>query len=194
MSLEPRPGTWGPIDEPLHVLQKNWLWFLLLGIALLVFGILATQATFLAGEFVTVFLGCLLLFGGGVEIASAVLAGRWRGFFAHLLIGILYFISGVFIVEQPVSALAALTLLLGVSFLVGGIFRIVVALGQRFRNWGWVLVNGVIMVVLGVMIWRRWPFDTFWVVGLLVGIEMIFNGVTWIAFSLAVRSATPPKP
>ncbi len=191
MSAEIRPSTWSPAAEPVHQLRRNWGWFLVLGIVLLILGFLAMSATLFAGEFVTVFIGFMLLFSGGAEIASAVVSGRWRGFFAHLVVGILYLIAGIFMVMQPGAGLTALTLLVGVAFTVGGLFRIIVALSRHFHNWGWVLANGILMLVLGILIWGGWPYNAVWVVGLLVGIELVFNGITWIALGLAVRDALP---
>jgi uncharacterized membrane protein HdeD (DUF308 family) len=191
MSTEIRPSFWPPAPESIHRLRRNWFWFVLLGIALLILGFLAMSATLFAGEFVTVFIGFMLLFSGGAEIANAVLSGRWRGFFAHLVVGILYLIAGIFLVLQPGAGLAALTLLVGVSFTVGGLFHIIVALNRHFHYWGWVLANGILMLLLGILIWQGWPYNSVWVLGLLVGIELVFDGITWIALGLAVRDAFP---
>jgi uncharacterized membrane protein HdeD (DUF308 family) len=82
--------------------------------------------------------------------------------------------------------------MLAAAFLVGGLLRIIIALTHRFRNWGWVLANGVVTFLLGLMIWQRWPEASERVIGLVVGIELIFAGWSWVALALAVRSL--PKP
>jgi uncharacterized membrane protein HdeD (DUF308 family) len=92
-------------------------------------------------------------------------------------------------VQHPLAAAAFFTLMLAAAFFVGGLFRIVVALSERFYGWGWVLLNGVVTLILGVMIWRRWPDTAFWVIGLFVGIDMLFAGWSLVITALAVRSA-----
>jgi uncharacterized membrane protein HdeD (DUF308 family) len=192
MSVATRPDPWGMAAEPLHTLQKNWFWFLLLGIGLVILGFVAVSLAVLTTILTTLFLGFLMLFGGGIEIVSAFMSGCWRAFFTHLLVGILYVIIGFLMVENPLLASAALTLMIGAAFLVGGVFRIVLALTQNFQYRFLVLLNGAIMLALGIMIWKRWPEDTFWLLGLFVGIELIFDGAGWIAFGLGVRTLRPP--
>jgi uncharacterized membrane protein HdeD (DUF308 family) len=63
-----------------------------------------------------------------------------------------------------------------------------VAVLHRFSGWPWVVLNGVITLVLGVMIWRQWPESALWVIGLFLGIDLVFSGWTWVLLALAVRS------
>jgi uncharacterized membrane protein HdeD (DUF308 family) len=190
MSLLPQPDLTNPAQE-LHSLRDNWGWLLAVGIALIVLGVVAlgSEATPLA---VALTFGFLLLMGGGAEIAAAFLARQWSGFFLHLLFGVLYLVVGMLMIIHPGVAVDALTLMLAAAFLAGGLLRIIIALSHRFSNWGWVLLNGVITFLLGVMIWQRWPEASERVIGLVVGIELIFAGWSWVALALAVRSL--PKP
>jgi uncharacterized membrane protein HdeD (DUF308 family) len=77
--------------------------------------------------------------------------------------------------------------------MVGGIFKVVSALAYRFAAWGWPLVGGILDVILGLMIWQGWPASSLWVIGLFVGIDLIFRGFNWIALGLALRSLPSPK-
>ena len=52
---------------------------------------------------------------------------------------------------------------------------------------GWILLDGVVTLALGVMIWRQWPSSSLWVIGTLVGINMIMTGVTRLMINLAAR-------
>src|SRR5204862_359192 len=88
----------------------------------------------------------------------------------------------------PVGAMLALTLLLACLLLVGGLFRVVAALTYRFSSWGWPLLSGIIDVILGVMIWMQWPASALWVMGLFLGISLVFRGADWIGVGLAVRA------
>ena len=79
------------------------------------------------------------------------------------------------------------TLMLAAAFVVGGVFRIVTAVSHRFHGWVWVLINGVITLVLGILIWQDWPASAIWVIGLFVGIDMVFAGMSWVMTALTVR-------
>ncbi|HEV7225038.1 MAG TPA: HdeD family acid-resistance protein [Pirellulales bacterium] len=172
----------------LAALQQEWWWFLLLGIALLVLGTLALGAAAFASVVAVVYLGLLMLAGGIAQTISAFWAGRWSGFLLTIFIGLLYLVAGVFIISHPVESTVELTLMLAFLFVVSGVFRIVTALVLRFPHWGWPLLNGVIAVLLGVMIYKQWPSSGLWVIGIFIGIEMIFNGWAWVMFSLGLRS------
>jgi uncharacterized membrane protein HdeD (DUF308 family) len=77
--------------------------------------------------------------------------------------------------------------------MVEGVFNIVAALSYRFAAWGWPLVSGIIDVILGVMIWMEWPASALWVIGLFVGINLIFRGLNWIGLGLALKSLPRPS-
>ncbi len=115
-------------------------------------------------------------------------AGRWGGFLVNLLVGLLYIVTAFFIIDAPLEGAVALTLLLALMFFVSGLFRMVAALVLRYPMWGWSLASGIISVLLGVMIYRQWPASGLWVIGMFVGIELIFNGWTWIMLSLGLRA------
>ena len=187
MAMQPQPDLMSPATAELQNLRNNWGWIFALGIALIIVGMLALGSEFTTLAVMLTF-AVLLLIGGGLEIVAAFSARHWGGFFLHLLFGILYVVTGLLMIEHPGVAATAVTLMLAASFLMGGLLRIVAALTQRFSNWGWVLLSGVITFLLGLMIWRRWPNDSEWIIGVFVGIELIFTGWSWVALALAVRS------
>jgi uncharacterized membrane protein HdeD (DUF308 family) len=182
----------GPFSEELRhglsALRGNWFWFVLLGIALVVLGTVALSAVVIASLAAAVILGSLILVGGVAETLGAFWCRGWSGFFLHLLSGVLAIVIGILFLRAPVAELLALTLLVACYLMVGGVFKIVAVLCYRFAAWGWPLVSGIIDVVLGVMIWQQWPASALWVIGLFVGINMIFRGFNWIGLGLALRS------
>jgi uncharacterized membrane protein HdeD (DUF308 family) len=192
MALETQAHLSNVLAYELEGLRKNWFWLLVLGILLVVVGMAAIASAFIATLTTVMVLGILFLVGGVVEIASAFWAHCWRGFWLQLLAGILYAVLGFLLVQHPIAAAAGFTLVLAAAFMVGGLFRIISALVDHFHGWGWVLLNGIITLVLGVMIWRQWPDSGLWVIGLFVGIDMLFAGWSWIMMALAVRS-TPAQ-
>ena len=91
------------------------------------------------------------------------------------------------VLGNPAAGATVLTLLIALFFLIAGAFRIIVALTMRFPEWHWLLLNGAITLLLGLLIWKQWPSSALWVIGLFIGIELIFTGSAWVMLSLAAR-------
>ncbi len=166
---------------------ENWALLLGMGVALMLLGSLVIGEPFAATFAAVQVMGMLLVLGGIFQAAGSFWGRRWRGFILQLLAGVFYLIVGVFMIENTAEAAAALTLLVAASLLVGGVFRIALSVSQRFDGWGLVFLNGVVSVMLGAAIWRHWPISGFWVIGLFIGIEMLFGGLSWVMLALRVR-------
>jgi uncharacterized membrane protein HdeD (DUF308 family) len=171
----------------LDEVRSSWLWFLVLGIVLIVLGLIALAVPQIATGAAVLVFGVLMLIGGALQIAQAIWTRRWSGFFLHLLAGILYVVVGLMLVAHPMAGGVGLTLVLAFFFIVGGAFRMTAALMVRFRSRLWVFLGGLITFVLGVLIWAQWPESGLWVIGLFIGIDLIFNGWTWVMIALAAR-------
>ena len=176
------------LRHELNALRGNWFWFVILGVALVVLGVIALGSVGIASLAAAAAIGVLLLLGGAAEVVGAFWCRGWSGFFLELLSGVLSIVVGLMFLRAPVGALLGLTLLVACFLMVGGIFKIVAALAYRFAAWGWSLAGGIIDVILGVMIWQEWPASALWVIGLFVGINLLFRGFNWIALGLALRS------
>src|SRR6516165_2443713 len=176
------------LRHELNALRGNWFWFVLLGVALLVLGTVALGSVVVGSLAAAVAIGMLLLLGGAAEAVGAFWCRCWSGFFLELLSGVLSIVVGLLFLRAPVGALAALTLLVACFLMVGGIFKVVLALAYRFAAWGWSLASGIIDMILAQMIWQEWPTPALWVIGLFVGINLLFRGFNWIALGLALRS------
>lgn len=168
----------------------NWGWFLLFGICLVLLGALAIVRSVAATVVSMLFFGWLLLIAAGIEIVQAVMVGKWAGLFQHWLSAALFGVLGALIVWRPVVTAEILTLLIGAFFLVAGIFQLVTPFVISLPEWGWHALNGLITLVLGVLILAQWPVSGLWVIGLFLGIELIFYGGAWIAVALRLRSAS----
>jgi uncharacterized membrane protein HdeD (DUF308 family) len=193
-------GPESPLLDP-HVtghedLRRFWNWLLILGIILVVLGVIALGCVPLVTEAFVIYYGLVLIFSGVVGGVQAFRFRRGAAFFLGLLSAVLDVVVGLLMLNYTWEAAAILTLLLGAFFLVTGLFRILTSVSWRFPNWGWSLLAGVVSVMLGLAIWRRWPLDTYWVVGLFVGLEMLFRGWALVMLSLAARqlSAKPGQP
>lgn len=184
--------TQGPIAS-LHLigvdeLRKRWCWFLALGIFLIVLGTIALGSCIQMTLATMVFLAWMMIIGGTVEAIHAFTCKKWSGFFIDLLTGILYVVAGFMIVGNPAATAVVLTLLIAMFLIFGGIFRIVVAVAVRYQNWFWLLLHGVVNLLLGIGIWQQWPLSGLWVIGLFIGIDMIFNGWSLVMLGLAARN------
>jgi uncharacterized membrane protein HdeD (DUF308 family) len=170
-----------------EAVQRDWGWFLVMGILQMVLGVTALTASGLMTLGTMVFFGCLLLVGGVIQLIHAVKARGWGGFFLLLLAGILGVVTGWLMVRYPGAAALSLTLLLAPFFVVGGLFRVVGSLLLRFPNWGWACLSGVIAFLLGVMLVMEWPASGLWFIGTYIGLTLIFEGWGWVMVALAAR-------
>jgi len=172
----------------LHSLRNQWWCFLLLGIALVVLGSICIIDPLVPSLASVVVLGFLLMAAGITQIVGAFWAGKWSGMLLHVLIGVLYAIVGYMIVDAPVVNMVLITKFIAIFLIVSGAFRIVSALVVRFQDWGWALLNGGITLLLGIIINRQLPEAALWVIGLFIGIEMLFNGWAWVMLALGLRA------
>jgi uncharacterized membrane protein HdeD (DUF308 family) len=176
------------LHHELEAIRGNWGWILALGIVLIVVGTLAIGMPFVSSVASIVALSALLIAGGVVQLVGAFWTRDWSGFFLSLLMGVLYLVVGVMFLRHPGEAMLAVTLLLACGFMIGGLFRIIGSLMYQFPFWGWTLLGGAINLLLGIYIYSQWPFDSFVIPGLFVGIDLIFTGWTWVVLALAVRN------
>jgi uncharacterized membrane protein HdeD (DUF308 family) len=176
-----------PFDP--HVVRRTWGWFLVLGVLEIVLGTIAVAASVVTTWVTVVFFGWLLLLGGALSAGHSFWRKQWKGFLLDLATGILYFVAGLMIIGSPTAAALTLTLLIAMLLLFGGIFRIIAALSGHLEHRGWVMLHGLISAGLGILIWNQWPLSGLWVIGLFVGIEMIFYGWSLVMLSLIAKGA-----
>jgi uncharacterized membrane protein HdeD (DUF308 family) len=168
-------------------LRKAWGWLLAWGILLVAGGMAGLGYAFAMSVVTTIFVGGLLVAYGVMEVVQAFRHRRWSGFFLFLFGGLLSIVAGGVIWTQPLLGLGVLTLLAASYFLVLGAFRVVGAVSSRHPGWGWGLGNGAVSVLLGLLIWNRWPASSLWVIGMFVAIDMIFQGWNYVMLALIAR-------
>ena len=169
-------------------LRKRWGWFVGVGGLLVLLGTLAVGWSVLATMATMVFIAWLMFLGGVLQTAHGFRCKEWGGFFVDLLTGLLYTVAAFLILTHPGETAVGLTLLIALLLIFGGIFRIVLAFAVPFHNRVWLLLHGVINTVLGILIWQSWPVSGLWVIGLFIGIDMIFNGWSLIMLGLAAKN------
>jgi len=171
-----------------HRPRTRWGWFVALGILQLVLGAIAwidVIAFTIAG---VIFIGALLVVAGAFQIVHAFMDRSWGTFALHLLVGVLYVIGGLLLMDEPIQGSVIITLFVAAALIIGGILRIVIGLRHRsMPGWGLMLAGGVISLLVGVMLYMTLPWSGLWVVGTLIAVELIVHGVSWIQFGLALR-------
>lgn len=175
------------IQENILELRANWYWFVILGAALIALGVGALSYSVVATVFTALAVGYFLMFGGVCYVVGAFFTRGWGGFFLSLLAGVLHLVVGLLIVDRPLEAAIVYTLLMAMFFFVEGLFRMFIALAGQFHHWGWVFCSGMVSLLLGVLIWRQWPVDGLWIAGAFLGINLLFNGMTYISLGLNLR-------
>jgi uncharacterized membrane protein HdeD (DUF308 family) len=175
------------IRHEIQAIRGKWIWLVVLGIALIVLGTVLLGSPVIATLATVTALGVLILLGGVIEAVGAFWCQEWSGFFLALLSGILGIVVGLMLLANPIQGGITLTILLASFLFVGGIFKAVAAIAHRFEGWGWLLLSGVIDVALGVLIWRELPMSGLTIIGVLVGISLIFRGVSWLMVGFALK-------
>jgi uncharacterized membrane protein HdeD (DUF308 family) len=163
-------------------------WSIGISVLMIIAGILAIVIPPVAGLTVLLVVAWLLMFSGAFHFVFAWHTRTNGGMVWELLLGILYFAVGVYALLHPAAGLASLTLLLAAYLFVEGVLELVLSFRVRpLRGSGWLLLDGIVTLILGVLIWRTWPSSTEWIIGTLVGISMLFSGVSRLAIALAAR-------
>jgi uncharacterized membrane protein HdeD (DUF308 family) len=174
-------------------LQKCGTWFLVYGIVMMLLGVLAIALPGLATLAVEITVGWLLLLGGVFGLVAVFSTGRdMPGFWWDLLTAIVCVLAGLLLLVRPAAGILTLTLLFTAYLLAGGAARIGLAFGYRNElpgAWGWMLASGLIDIVLALIILSGMPGTAVWVLGLLVGINMLMMGFAIVMAAVAVRKA-----
>jgi uncharacterized membrane protein HdeD (DUF308 family) len=180
-------GSAGAAQE-LAPLRAKSGWIIALGVVYSIAGFIALGSVAMATVATVFIVGIMMLLAGVAEIISAFQVKSWGKFVLWILLGILYVVAGFATFENPLLAAAILTLVLGVSLIVSGIMRIVLAFGMKQgMPWMWIVLSGVITFLLGAIILAHWPVSSVYVLGLFLGIDLVFAGAGWIGLGLGLR-------
>jgi uncharacterized membrane protein HdeD (DUF308 family) len=158
---------------------------LIISIFLIVLGVVATLVPAVSTIVAETWIAVILLSAGGAKLVYAFNTRDEGGFIWKLLLSILYIGAGVMLLVYPLTGVLTLTLLIGSFLLTEGAFEAILALRLRPQpRWTWVLFDGIITLVLGGFVWFQWPFDAPWLLGTLVGISVLFTGISRAMLSL----------
>ncbi len=173
------------------IMEKKWVWMLLLGVVFMTLGFAGLMMLpLMTLSSVSVF-GAFMLVGGILQVLHGLTKAKdWKSAGVHTLMGLVYVLAGVFTIENPILASATLTLLLGVSFIVIGTLRMGVAFQNKDVNqWPAMVFSGLLTVLLGLFIVLQWPWSSLWAIGLYVSVDLIMSGANFVAIALAAKTA-----
>lgn len=172
-------------------LKRSTSGSLITGILLIVFGVAAIALPTVSTIFAETWVALILISSGIAKLVYAFQTRDRGGFVWKTLLSILYIATGIMLFVYPATGILTLTLLLGSFLLTEGVFELILAFRLRPQeNWTWALLNGVVTLLLGGMIWFHWPFDAPWLLGTLVGFSILFTGISRVMLSLARSTPT----
>lgn len=189
MSNIATPGLPGNLGQGVEALRAKWGWIVALGVVFLIGGLIALGSVVMATVVSVLWVGAMMIVSGIFEIISAWSMKTWGKFLLWALLGALYVVAGLMVFENPLLAAGILTLFLGVALLIGGFLRIFLAFQMKEGSpWIWVVLSGVITVLLGGMVLAQWPYSSAYVLGIFLGVDLVFAGVGWISMGLALKN------
>lgn len=163
-------------------------WSIALGIAMILLGLVALSDQIVATAMVATFIGVILLLGCALSLIKVFTIHGWKSHFWYAIVAIAYGVAGYVFIGRPFAAAVVFTLVLGWAILIGGIFRTFLAFKLRHHQGaGWILFSAVISIILGGLIISQWPGTGLYILGLFLGIELIFAGAGWLGLGLATK-------
>jgi uncharacterized membrane protein HdeD (DUF308 family) len=193
MSNTTLPDFDGVRRQVAAAIQAHWRRFLAEGIVMMVLGLLAIAVPNIATLAIEIFIGWLFFVGGVFRAVSVLQSRQMPGFAWSLLTAVLAIALGLILILRPIAGILTLTIWLIAFFILEGIAAILLAVEHRKHvpSWGWVLFSGLVDLLLAYLIWRGWPSSAAWAIGLLVGINMVFLGLSLVMTALAARTMAP---
>ena len=176
------------LRSPMGSAKKVTGWYIAAAVLFIILGMFAIIEPGVAGLGVTLLVGWLLVFGAVMHFIAAFKGGGAKQVLFQVLIGILYLIGGLYFLTHTIMGVATLTLLLAGIILAEGVLELIAYFRLRKEGAsGWMLLNAIITLLLGCLIWFHWPSSTVWAIGTLVGVNLLMTGITRLMFGLAAR-------
>jgi uncharacterized membrane protein HdeD (DUF308 family) len=189
MNMQSAPNIEEIRRQVLATIHAHWKLFLIQGVAMIVLGMLAVALPNISTLEIELLVGWLFIVGGFLRVVTIYRKRHMPGFWWSLLSGILAMIFGMILIARPLQGIVTLTVVLTAFFIIEGVAAIFIALDFRrhLRHWGWTLLSGIVSLGLAYLIVKGWPSTAAWVIGLYVGVNMIFFGMSLIMTSIAAR-------
>lgn len=175
-------------NSPITFAKQAINWCIILSVLMILAGVLAIAVPPVAGIAITLLVGWLLIFSGAAHLVFGWHTRTAGAFLWELLVAILYIAVGGYLLSHVQAGLATLTLALAIYLFAESILEFVLgATLRRLPGSGWLLFDGAITFILAILIWKSWPSSAVWVIGTLIGISLLFSGVSRLTLSMAAR-------
>ena len=179
------------LGEAIERLRVKWAAITAFGVLLVVLGFAALFFSLVATIATVTLNGVLFLIAGGAEIGIGMHSRSWGQFFLWVIGGVLYLAAGVLCIVNPILASVVLTLLLRCGLLAAGAVRIYLATQlPAGQPRGLVFLAAAVTILLGLIIVSHWPLDSVYVLGTLLGVDLLFHGVGWVSFGMGLHART----
>lgn len=172
----------------LEQVRKSWGWFFVFGLLLTVLGAASVVKAQTATTFSIVALGWVLMISGVIWLTNSFYAFSWQGFFMYLLNAIIRGVTGYLLARHPDAGAQGVTMVLAALFIVGGLFRGIGASVIQFPRWGWTVFSGLVSFALGIYLLATWPAASTYFIGIVIGVDLIFDGASLVGFASAIQS------
>jgi len=166
-------------------------WMMVWGIVMLICGIAAIALPWASGIGVVIVIGWVLLFSAVSHLIFAFHTHSVGGVLWQILLALIYGAAGVFMLMNPLAGLVTLTLVLAIFLLIEAAFETALYFQlRRAINAGWILFDAIVTLILAILIWSQWPSSALWFIGTIIGISLIFSGVSRLSLASAMRRRT----
>jgi uncharacterized membrane protein HdeD (DUF308 family) len=173
-------------------LHKNWGWLMVGGILLIIFGAVGMSMTFTMTLASMLYFGILAITAAVVMLIDTFKAEGWKSKLWNLLISVLYGIAGVVMILNPAESAIWFTLFMAGFLFTVGIMRLIAGFQMRgISGWWWTVLAGVSAIILGIMIFAKWPVSGLWAIGLFVSVDLLMQGISWFSLAWAAKNVNP---
>jgi uncharacterized membrane protein HdeD (DUF308 family) len=173
-------------------LHKNWGWLMVGGILLIIFGAVGMSMTFTMTLASMLYFGILAITAAVVMLIDTFKAEGWKSKLWNLLISVLYGIAGVLMILNPAESAIWFTLFMAGFLFTVGIMRLIAGFQMRgISGWWWTVLAGVSAIILGIMIFAKWPVSGLWAIGLFVSVDLLMQGISWFSLAWAAKNVNP---
>lgn len=166
---------------------NNWGWSLATGILISICGMLGLLYAGGSTLASILFFGVLEIVVGITQIIHAYGVKTVQQVLFHFILGLTCIAAGIFMLIYPEAAALSLTILIAMMLIVSGCARVIASLSMYFEHWLWLLINGFLGIILGMLILYQWPMSGFWVIGMFVSLDILFTGSVYIALAMRVK-------
>ena len=169
-------------------LKQGGGWVVALGVLMIILGMMAIGSPFMMTAVTVIWIGAALLVSGIFELVGVFRANGWQAGLLAFLGGALSIMAGGYLLSNPLRGSAILAFVLTAYLVIDGIGKLILAFQLKpLKGWGWTLSSGVATLLLSILIWKHWPLSALWVIGTLVGINILFKGFAMVALGAATR-------